>query len=158
NSAARGLSVNTYTKGRSFANDFASGIRASASQQAVRKAVGIIAGIAKGGTPGSPAEWGPLSGQGWSRISGQHFTDDFAQGIRERRKAVVGAVEDVATAASLQDKLGNGSRIAANLEMDHQHELRLADAQITLTVDGQQMSGYITQKEIGRAHVGTPVT
>lgn len=146
NSAARGLSINTYTKGVSFARDFASGIKGSESQRAVRSAVGTIAGIAKGGLPGSPAEWGPLSGQGWSRIRGQHYTDDFAQGIRERRKAVVGAVEDVAKAASLQDKLKNGSRIAANLEMDQQHELRLADAPITLTVDGQQMSGYITQK------------
>src|SRR5690606_40812003 len=90
--------------------------------------------------------WGPLSGSGWSRIRGQHYTDDFAQGIRERRKAVVGAVEDVARAASLQDKLKDGSRIAAGLEVDDRHELRVADTPITLRVDGQQMSGYITQK------------
>lgn len=51
--------------------------------------------------PGSPAKTGPLSGDGWSYVRGQHFATDFGAGMLSRSSVVAAAARGVAGAAGL---------------------------------------------------------
>jgi phage-related protein len=59
---------------------------------AVRDAIGQITSL----LPGSPAKTGPLSGEGYSLIRGQHFVEDLAAGISGRAGLVEAAARDIA--------------------------------------------------------------
>ncbi|AKU45322.1 tapemeasure [Mycobacterium phage Madruga] len=86
------------TKGNSFSEDFARGIRDGIP--AIDKAAKDAADAAAKKMPGSPAKEGPLSGRGWSRYGGEAFSRDFAYGIRSRTGEVGSAAAGVAGAAS----------------------------------------------------------
>ena len=79
--------------------DLASGIESgiggavSAVSGAVSKLTSLL--------PGSPAETGPLSGQGYSLIRGQHLVEDLATGIVRSTPSVESAARDVADLMTL---------------------------------------------------------
>src|SRR5690606_24498620 len=126
NEALRGMTGDTYTRGRSFADDFARGIKATKSISNVKSASRALAAAAAGPLPGSPAEWGPLSGSGWSRIRGQHYSEDFARGILERRNDVMNATESIAsTAANSIDGL-SAKGFQGAFDVNNRQELVLA--------------------------------
>jgi hypothetical protein len=54
--------------------------------------IGDVIGVIGRFLPGSPAKEGPLSGQGYVKIRGQHLTEDFAVGIESQAKMVEEAV------------------------------------------------------------------
>lgn len=80
--------------GASLMAAFAAGVRSRANEaiSAARAAVSKIAGL----LPGSPADYGPLSGQGYTKIRGQHFSEDLAAGIASEEAAIQRATENLA--------------------------------------------------------------
>lgn len=97
-----------FSAGFAMIADFANGIRAGSNlaQTAIQM---VIAAVTKH-LPGSPAEVGPLSGQGYSLIRGQHLMQDFAKGMRSRTDDVKSAALDAAYAASFN---GAGASFAS---------------------------------------------
>lgn len=83
--------------GESFTKAFAEGI--SSEKSKVEKAARDVAKAAKDYMPGSPAKKGPLSGSGWSMVSGKSFSSDFAAGITKNAGVVGSAAAEVAGAA-----------------------------------------------------------
>jgi phage-related protein len=80
---------------RSLAQGIASGVGAAVG--AVKGAVGKLTDL----LPGSPAKVGPLSGQGYALIRGQHFSEDLAAGIRGRAGLISSAANDIADLMTL---------------------------------------------------------
>lgn len=64
---------------------------------AVKDAVGQLTSL----LPGSPAKTGPLSGQGYALIRGQHLSEDLAAGITGRAGLVARASADLADLMTL---------------------------------------------------------
>jgi hypothetical protein len=87
-----------YNAGRALIRGFIQGIRSLAS--AARDAVGDIIDGVTGLLPGSPAEYGPLSGRGYVLYRGQAFSEDFARGIEDNQRAVITATRGLALSAS----------------------------------------------------------
>lgn len=83
--------------GVAFTEDFADGILAQKSK--VERAADEVAKAAADRMPGSPAKKGPLSGSGWSRVSGKSFSTDFAAGITSGAGAVGTASSGIASIA-----------------------------------------------------------
>lgn len=92
------LGTRFYNAGASLMKSLASGITGGIGDavSAVRGAVGQLTDL----LPGSPAKVGPLSGQGYALIRGQHFSEDLAAGIMGR----AGLVRDASR--TLADVLG----------------------------------------------------
>lgn len=65
--------------GAALVEGFAAGIASRVGS--VVSAVASVVGAAAGGLPGSPAEWGPLSGKGYTLLRGQRMMQNFAEGI-----------------------------------------------------------------------------
>lgn len=86
-----------YNAGRDLIQGFIDGILSLAG--AVTDAVGGIVDGVTGLLPGSPAERGPLSGQGYVLLRGQRFTEDFARGIAEPQRMVEDASRSLATSS-----------------------------------------------------------
>ena len=80
--------------GLSLISDFAAGISRGVGI-AVAAIKGVIAAVT-GHLPGSPAKVGPLSGQGWSKVRGQHLVEDLAKGMGDRTDAIQKAAGIVA--------------------------------------------------------------
>lgn len=70
---------------------------------AVRDAVGQITDL----LPGSPAQTGPLSGQGYALIRGQHLSEDLAAGISSSESDVQRAARDLADLMTLSFDSGS---------------------------------------------------
>ena len=86
--------------GLHFGQDFADGI--TASRAFVIAAAAQIAADAKARLPAnSPAKKGPLSGSGWTKYAGMHFSTDFATGIVSASGQVSSAAASVANLASM---------------------------------------------------------
>lgn len=85
--------------GVALMSSFAAGVQSAAGKAvaAARAAVAKIAAI----LPGSPAEEGPLSGQGYVRIRGQHFSQDLAAGISDQANLIRRATLDIAGMMSM---------------------------------------------------------
>jgi len=92
--------------------------------------------------PHSPAKTGPLSGKGWSLFSGQAIGDALAEGLASRQGAVESAMAALLAPASLASAGGDfvGSALL-------NHELTLANQQLTLQVGGTEMDAYIVDKQ-----------
>lgn len=86
-----------YNAGRDLIQGFIDGILSLGD--AVENAVGGLVDAATGWLPGSPAERGPLSGQGYVLLRGQRFTEDFARGIREPERMVQEASRSLASSS-----------------------------------------------------------
>lgn len=93
-----GLAGDFYAKGVALLQNFAAGITAGGFSAIA--AVGAVVGRIVAQLPGSPAKVGPLSGQGWSKIRGQHLAEDLAAGMRSRTGAVQSASLDMSRAAA----------------------------------------------------------
>ena len=74
---------------------------------AVENAVGQLTSL----LPGSPAKTGPLSGQGYAMIRGQHLSEDLAAGITGRAGLVARAAGDIADLMTLN--LDSGAAFSA---------------------------------------------
>lgn len=85
-----------YSAGVAAGDAFADGLRSQIAD--VRDAAEALAGAAAGAMPGSPAEWGPLSGQGYVLLRGQRMAEDFARGMLSRTATVQAAAEALAVA------------------------------------------------------------
>jgi hypothetical protein len=92
--------------GASLMTNFAQGILdgLGSAVDAVKNAVDTIGGL----LPGSPAKWGPLSGQGWTQIRGQHLVEDLAAGMDSRTDKVSSVAQDIADLMTL----GSNSALA----------------------------------------------
>lgn len=115
---------NNQKSGEHFTQEFAQGI--ASQKPKVEKAARDIAKAAKDYMPGSPAKKGPLSGSGWSMVSGKSFTSDFADGISRNAGKVGSAAASVAGAAS------------ANLKTDKNYQAGKFLGQVTSVVDFAQ--------------------
>lgn len=91
------LSNELYDAGRDLIQGFIDGILSLGD--AVSDAVGGLVDSATGWLPGSPAERGPLSGQGYVLLRGQRFTEDFARGIEEPQRMVEDASRRIASSS-----------------------------------------------------------
>jgi hypothetical protein len=86
-----------YNAGRNLIQGLINGITAKfgSLSAAVSKAASIVAGF----FGRSPAKEGPLSGQGWTKIRGQHMMQDLMEGIRgevpDLRKVTMSAVSNI---------------------------------------------------------------
>lgn len=100
-----GIAGRFYSAGASLMKSLASGIASGIGNTvgAVRSAVGQLTDL----LPGSPAKVGPLSGQGYALIRGQHFSEDLAAGIMGR----AGLVKDASR--FLADAIGQSTAPAA---------------------------------------------
>lgn len=94
-----GLAGRFFSAGLSLMTSLASGIRKGIGDAvgAVKGAVGKLTDL----LPGSPAKVGPLSGQGYALIRGQHFSEDLAEGIRGRAGLISSAARDIADLMTL---------------------------------------------------------
>lgn len=88
------LSRTLFNAGKDLIQGFIDGILSLAD--AVEDAVGGLIDGVTGLLPGSPAERGPLSGQGYVFLRGQRFTEDFARGIKLPERLVEDASRDLA--------------------------------------------------------------
>lgn len=77
---------------------------------AVKNAVGQLTDL----LPGSPAKKGPLSGQGYTRIRGMHFSEDLAAGIMGGSGLVARAAGDIADLMTLNLDSGAAFNAIAN--------------------------------------------
>jgi len=88
--------------GRNAASQVASGILDGLGL--VRSAAAGIGAAIRGALPGSPAEYGPLSGSGYPLLLGRKVTEQVAQGIRQQqdvlRQASIEMAQTVRTAIS----------------------------------------------------------
>jgi phage-related protein len=94
-----GLGGQFFTAGASIMHSLASGISSAIGDAvgAVKGAIGSITDL----LPGSPAKVGPLSGDGYAMIRGQHLAEDLAAGIAGRAGLVASAARDIADVMSL---------------------------------------------------------
>lgn len=94
-----GLGGKFYNAGASLLKSLADGIGAGigAAVGKMRDAVGQLTDL----LPGSPAKTGPLSGQGYAYIRGQHLAEDLASGIAGQSGLVERAARDMADLMSL---------------------------------------------------------
>jgi phage-related protein len=86
-----------YNAGRDLVQGFIDGI--GSLVQEVEDTIGGLIDSATGWLPGSPAEKGPLSGQGYVLLRGQRFTEDFARGIEEPQRMVENASRRLASSS-----------------------------------------------------------
>lgn len=98
-SAVTGMAGNFYSAGLSLMASLARGVAdgVGSAVGVVRDAIGRVTDL----LPGSPAKTGPLSGQGYALIRGQHLAEDLASGISGRSYLVDRAARDVADLMSL---------------------------------------------------------
>lgn len=73
------LGATLYDKGKALIQGLIDGIKAMLGK--LRDAAKSVASAITDWLPGSPAKKGPLSGQGYSKIRGEHLAEDFAVGI-----------------------------------------------------------------------------
>jgi len=94
-----GLAGRFFSAGASLMRSLAQGIMSGvgAAVGAVKGAVGKLTAL----LPGSPAKTGPLSGQGYALIRGQHLAEDLAAGIRGRTNLIGSATQDIADLMTL---------------------------------------------------------
>jgi len=94
-----GLAGRFFSAGASIMRSLANGIKSGIGDAvgAVKGAVGKLTAL----LPGSPAKTGPLSGQGYALIRGQHFSEDLAAGIRGRAGLISSAANDIADLMTL---------------------------------------------------------
>jgi phage-related protein len=92
--ALRSIIGQAYSAGAAVMSNFADGVASAAGRaiSAAQNAVSTIAGL----LPGSPAEWGPLSGQGYVYLRGQRFSEDLAAGIAAEEAAIRRAAQSLA--------------------------------------------------------------
>lgn len=97
-----------YNKGKEIIQGLIDGIKAMFGK--LRSIVSDAMDIVGRFLPGSPAKEGPLSGQGYVKIRGQHLTEDFAAGIEQNTRDVKAAV--AALVGSLAATLPNPQNAA----------------------------------------------
>jgi phage-related protein len=99
-----GLGGRMYSAGVSMLSNLAQGIRRGIGDAvgAMKEAVSRLTAL----LPGSPAEVGPLSGQGYSLIRGQHLTEDLAAGIASRKGLLQNAMSGLATTMAIDASAG----------------------------------------------------
>jgi len=78
--------------GRSLVQGLIDGIRAKINE--LRNLVGYLADLIAGFFGSSPAKEGPLSGQGWTKIRGQHMIQDLIKGIQAETPSLREATMD----------------------------------------------------------------
>jgi TP901 family phage tail tape measure protein len=98
-----------YDKGKQIIQGLIDGIKDMLSKlkDTISNAMGIVGRF----LPGSPAKEGPLSGQGYTKIRGQHLVEDFAAGIDDNSRMVESAIADILR--SLAGQLPNPNNAAA---------------------------------------------
>lgn len=102
------LGSTLFNAGKDLIQGFIDGILSLGD--AVEDAVGGLVDAATGWLPGSPAEKGPLSGQGYVFLRGQRFTEDFARGIKLPENLLEDASRDLAmSSVSGFEELGRPS-------------------------------------------------
>jgi hypothetical protein len=89
-SALGNLGSLLYNKGKEIIQGLIDGIgdMIGKLKSKISDAVGVIGRV----LPGSPAKEGPLSGQGYTKIRGQHLVEDFATGITDNARMVERAI------------------------------------------------------------------
>lgn len=92
-SALGNLGSLLYSKGKEIIQGLIDGIRDMFAK--LRSTISDAMSIIGRFLPGSPAKEGPLSGQGYTKIRGQHLTEDFAGGIEDNARMVEDAVADI---------------------------------------------------------------
>jgi phage-related protein len=97
--AVTGMAGRFFSAGASLMASLGKGILSGvgAAVGAVKGAVGKLTAL----LPGSPAKTGPLSGQGYALIRGQHLSEDLAAGIASRAGLVGAASRDIADLMTL---------------------------------------------------------
>lgn len=82
-----------YSKGKQIIQGLIDGIKDMLGKLkgAVSDAMGVVGRF----LPGSPAKEGPLSGQGYTKIRGQHLVEDFAAGIDDNARMVEEAIAEI---------------------------------------------------------------
>lgn len=112
-SAVTSLAGQFFSAGASIMSSLASGIVSGIGNAvgAVQDAIGRITSL----LPGSPAKTGPLSGQGYALIRGQHLAQDLAAGMASRTNLIEQAAGDIADLMTLNlnssaafDAIANG--------------------------------------------------
>ena len=98
-SAITGFVSQMVAAGAALIQGFVDGILSMAG--AVGDAINTVVGAAASFLPGSPAEEGPFSGQGYTKVRGQHLVQDFVAGALGERFDLRRAMRDVADLASL---------------------------------------------------------
>jgi hypothetical protein len=83
-----------YNAGASLVQGLINGIASQVSR--LRSWMSTLANIIAGFLPGSPAKEGPLSGQGWTKIRGQHAIRDLVEGMRSETPGVTSASNSTA--------------------------------------------------------------
>jgi hypothetical protein len=130
---------------RNLADGIISGIGAAVG--AVGDAIGQITSL----LPGSPAETGPLSGQGWTQIRGEHFSEDLAAGMAGRTDLVAAAARDLVDLMTLQvdgaaafDAIANaglsGTRPVGSSQTA---TIQVASGAVQVTVGGNASAGEV---------------
>jgi len=107
-----GLGGQVYNAGLSIMNNLASGIRDAIGNAvgAMKEGIGKITDL----LPGSPAKVGPLSGDGYALIRGQHLAEDLAAGLAGRAGLVQAAARDIADVMSMGLGTGGSFRAVAS--------------------------------------------
>ena len=96
-----GAAAQAKAAGVKFSMDFAAGISSPAALKAISDAAIRAANEAAKKMPHSPAEEGPLSGDGWSGFAGKKFSTDFAGGVEDGVSNISSSVKKAAAAAKL---------------------------------------------------------
>jgi len=105
-----------YNKGKQIIQGLIDGIRDMFGK--LKSTIGDAMGIIGRFLPGSPAKEGPLSGQGYVKIRGEHLTEDFAVGIASQADEVRAAVESLIGSLSRQlPNAGNAAFVASATEV-----------------------------------------
>lgn len=110
--AIGGLAGQFYSAGRNLIQNLIDGIRSMLG--GLGNIMGSIASTLGGVLPGSPAEYGPLSGQGWSQIRGQHFVEDLISGIGSQTNGLNRTMADIADLMTLDANSGAAFDAIAN--------------------------------------------
>jgi len=102
--AVTGAAGRFFAAGASLMENLAQGIASGIGQAVgvVGDAIGQLTSL----LPGSPAKTGPLSGQGYALIRGQHLSEDLATGIASRAGMVARAAGDIADLMTLNTDSG----------------------------------------------------
>lgn len=108
-SAIGNLGSLLYNKGKELVQGLIDGIKAMIGK--LKDTVSDIVGTIGRFLPGSPAKEGPLSGQGYVKIRGEHLVEDFAGGITDNSAQVEAAIASLV--ASLGARLPNPGNAAA---------------------------------------------
>lgn len=95
--AAKNFGSLLLNAGRALVDGLINGIKQKVSQ--LKSWISYLASLIAAFLPGSPAEVGPLSGQGYTKIRGQHLVQDLISGIREEvpalREATTNAMSNI---------------------------------------------------------------